>query len=136
MSSRPWEITLFNNCALQDPWLTEVVLGPRGLPSILSALKLELSKTIPQYNEYWDYLEDIVYVLWILSPKFSVIIGSEPGIIDILLNLFRYLPPPQSQYFLLTMSMKATHTGEMVQTSNSYDAHYPQHSFPPASHAL
>jgi hypothetical protein len=97
--SRPWEIYIFSQCASQDPWISKVVAGSQGSQSLLSAFRIVLSKAVLDNYEEWGNLDDIVhdFLLLLVSSKFADMIGSEPGIIELLPYLLRYATSLQTR---------------------------------------
>lgn len=83
-----WEIAIFAECASQDSSFIEVVLGDRGIPSMIPVLQGILSQGIIS-TMAWDHVCCVVSVLNKLSRHAWIAQTVEPGLIGLLLNVFR-----------------------------------------------
>jgi len=92
-SCRPAEVAIFARCASQDPRFKEVVLGPRGLCSLFSALDVALPEAGIHDDVEWDSLEDIVFSLYWVTKQSWVAKTVDPQSLRFLLNNFRLITP-------------------------------------------
>jgi len=98
--ARPWEVALFALCASQTPVFETVVLGPIGLPHLVSALNAMLSKTIDMDGVKWEDVAFNLRAMAFLSEHRWVVVGVDEeceGIITSIMGVFRR--PIPSRWF-------------------------------------
>jgi hypothetical protein len=89
--SRPWEVALFALCSSQNPWFKDVVLGPTGVQSLVTALDAMLSRSIPVQDVHWENVALTLRALAFLSEHDWVAKVVEERIVRSLLGVFRCL---------------------------------------------
>ncbi|KAF8520997.1 hypothetical protein JB92DRAFT_2893550 [Gautieria morchelliformis] len=87
--SRPWEIALFALCSSQNPWFKDVVLGPTGVQSLVTALDTMLAPSTPFQDVHWENVALTLRALAFLSEHDWVARAVEERIVRSLLGVFR-----------------------------------------------
>lgn len=85
---QPWEVAIFAECASQDSTFAQMVFGDHGIPSIVTVLQGILSNQALSTGEL-EHVYCIVSVLHQLSRHAWIAKAVEPGVIGLLMNVFR-----------------------------------------------
>jgi hypothetical protein len=92
--SRPWEVALFALCASQAIVFKNAVLGPIGLPLLVSDLDLMLSKEVDMDHVKWEDVALNLRAMAFLSEHRWVVEGVEEEaeiLITSIMGVFRYV---------------------------------------------
>ncbi|KAF8499487.1 hypothetical protein BU17DRAFT_72199 [Hysterangium stoloniferum] len=96
MPSRSWEVALFALCASQTPVFKTVVLGPIGLPLMVSALNDMLRMDIDMDGVKWEDVALNLRAMAFLSEHGWVVVGVEEDcevLITSIMGVFRRTIP-------------------------------------------
>ena len=99
-------MALFAQCEAQDSWFKDIVLGPRGLDSLVHTLGGMLSDRIPTEDVPWESVALTLRTLAFLSEHEWVVQHVEPEIIESLLRVYRYICFPRHDLALAPSSRR------------------------------